>query len=134
MHESAALINGELQLGAIDGNLITGFRINNVTVTECGIELLSAQQAELKYDPFGLPFKHVGISNAVIVKPVIHIYRSIDGTTNITRLIKPTPTDTISSAWNIDIKRLELADAEVLFIDSLLLHQRQNGEREVPPR
>ena len=133
LRESVTLSNGELQLGAIDGNLITGFRINNITITERGIELLSAKQVELKYDPFGLLFKHVGISNAVIVKPVIHIYRSIDGTTNITRLIKPTPTDTISSGWNIDIKRLELADAEVLFIDSLLLHQRQNGEREVPP-
>ena len=43
------------------------------------------------------------------------------------------PTDTTSSAWSIDIKRLELADAEVLFIDSLLLHQRQIGERELPP-
>ncbi|MGD0036711.1 MAG: hypothetical protein ABSC53_05415, partial [Bacteroidota bacterium] len=133
LQESVTLINGEVQLGAIDGNLITGFRINNVTVTECGIELFSAQRVELKYDPFGLLFKHVGISNAVIVKPRIHIYRSVDGSTNIVRLIKSTPTDTISSAWSIDIKRLELADAEVLFIDSLLLHQRQNGEREVPP-
>jgi hypothetical protein len=133
LHESLNVINGELQLGVIEGNLITGFRINGVTVTEGGIELLSAQRVELKYDPLGFIFKRVGVSNAVIVKPRIHIYRSVDSSTNIARLIKLTPTDTTPSTWSIDVKRLELADAEVLFIDSLLLHQRQIGEREVPP-
>ena len=34
LHESLTAINGELQLGAIEGNLLTGFRINDVTVTE----------------------------------------------------------------------------------------------------
>ncbi len=133
LHESSTVINGELQLGVIEGNLITGFRINDVTVTESGIELLSAQRVELKYDPLGFFFKRVGVSNVIIVKPSIHIYRSVDGSTNIAHLIKPIPTDTTSSVWSIDIKRLELVDAEVLYTDSLLLHQRQIGEREVPP-
>ena len=131
--ESLTAIDGELQLGVIDGNLITGFRINSVTVTESGVELLSAQRVELKYDPLGFIFKRVGIGNVVIAKPSIHIYRSIDGSTNIARLIKPTPVDTTSSAWNIDIKRLELVDAEVFYTDSLILLQRQIGEREVQP-
>ncbi|MCX6120963.1 MAG: hypothetical protein NTX44_05045 [Ignavibacteriales bacterium] len=133
LHESLTAINGELQLGVIDGNLITGFRVNDVIVTEGGVELLSAQRIELKYDPFGILFKRVGVSNAIVVKPRIHISRSLNGTINIARLIKPNPTDTTSSVWTINIKRWELADAEVLFIDSLLLHQRQMGEREAPP-
>ena len=133
LHESLTAINGELQLGVIDGNLITGFRINDVTITESGIELLSTRRVELKYDPLGFFFKRVGIGNVVIAKPSIHIYRSIDGSTNIGRLIKPTPADTTSSAWNIDIKRLEMMEAEVFYTDSLVLHQRQIGEREVPP-
>ena len=133
LHESLTAINGELRFGAIEGNLVTGFIINNVTVTESGTELFSTQRLELKYDPFGFLFKRVGVSNAVIVKPRIHVYRSMNGLTNIARLIKPAPTNATSSAWRIDIKRLELVDAEVLFIDSLLLHQRQIGERELPP-
>lgn len=133
LHESLTAINGELQLGVIEGNLITGFRINGVTVTESGNELLSAQRVELKYDPLGFLFKRVGISNIVIVKPSIRIYRSVDGSLNISHLIKPKPTDTTSSVWSINIKQLELADADVFYIDSLLLHQRQIGEREVPP-
>ena len=133
LQESLTAINGELQLGVIEGNLITGFRINGVTLTESNIELLSAQRVELKYDPLGFFFKRVGVGNVVIVKPSIYIYRSTDGSTNIARLIKRTPTDTASSVWSIDIKRLELADAEVFYTDSLMLHQRQIGEREVPP-
>ena len=133
LQESLTAINGELHLGVIEGNLITGFTINGVTVTESDIEILSAQRVELKYDPLGLFFKRVGVGNVVIVKPSIHIYRSLDGSTNIGRLIKQTPTDTASSAWNIDIKRLELADAEVFYTDSIMIHQRQIGEREVPP-
>lgn len=39
LHESLSAINGELQLGAIEGNLITGFKINDVTVTSYGVEL-----------------------------------------------------------------------------------------------
>ena len=133
LHESLTAINGELQFGAIEGNLVTGFIINNVVVTEGGTELFSTQRIELKYDPFGFLFKRVGISNAVIVKPRFHIYRSLNGSINIARLIKPTPTSSNSSKWKIDIKRLELTDAEVLYVDSLLLHKRQIGERELPP-
>ncbi len=133
LHESLSAINGELQLGAIEGNLLTGFRINGVTVTEHGKKLFSTERVELKYDLFGLFFSHVKIGSAVILKPRIYVYRSLDGTINIGRLIKPTPADTNSSMWSIDIKHLELADAEIFFTDSLLLHQRQIGERESPP-
>jgi len=133
LNESSTALNGELQLGAIDGNLATGFKVNGVTVTHGGIELFSAQRIEVKYDPFGFFFKRVGMSNVVIVKPRIFIYRSLDGSTSISRLIKPIPTDTTPSSWSITIKRLELADAEVLFVDSLLLHQRQLGESALPP-
>ena len=133
LHESLTAINGEVQFGAIEGNLVTGFIVNNVTITEGGTELFSTQRIELKYDPFGIPFKHVGVSNVVIVNPRIYICRFVDGSTNIAHLIKPTPTHTTSSAWSIDIKRLELSNAEVLFIDSLMIHQRQRGERELPP-
>ena len=133
LQESTIAINGELKLGAIEGNLITGFRINDVAVTQHGIELLSAQRIELKYDPFGFLFKRVGISNAILVKPRIFIYRSIDGSINIAHLAKTISTDTNSSIWRVNVKRFELTDADVLFIDSLLLYQRHLGEREIPP-
>ncbi len=133
LHESNNAINGQLQLGSIEGNLVKGFSIRDVIVSDYVTELLSAESIELKYDLFGFLFKRVAVSYVSIVKPHIHLYRSVDGTWNVARLFKPTPTDTTPSAWTIDIKQLELIDAEVIFTDSLLLHRRQIGEYEVPP-
>ena len=133
LRESQTSLNGELQFGTIEGNLITGFKINNVTITEGGVVLFAAQRLKLKYDPFGIPFKRIGISNAVIIKPRIYICRSLNGSTNIVRLIKPSSAQTTPSPWNVELKRLELVNAEVLFIDSLLLHQREIGECVLPP-
>ena len=131
--ESRTAINGQLHFGSIEGNLITGFKINNAMVCDSTTEILFAERIELKYDIFGFLFKRVAVSNTIIVKPRIHLYRSVDSTWNVVHLLKPSPTDTTPSAWNIDVKRLELADAELIFTDSLLLHRRQMGESEVPP-
>jgi hypothetical protein len=131
--ESRTALNGQLQLGIIEGNLLTGFTVDSVSVRGYDDELLSSERIEFKYDLFGFFFKRIAINNVVIVKPHIHIYRSVDGTWNVARLIKSTQMDTTPFAWTIDIKRLKLQDAELVFTDSLLLYQRQIGESEVPP-
>jgi hypothetical protein len=131
--ESRTALNGQLQLGNIDGNLLTGFTVDSVSVRGNDDELLSSERIEFKYDLFGFFFKRVAFNNVVIVKPHIHIYRSVDGMWNVVRLIKPTQADTTPFAWTIDIKRLKLQDAELVFTDSLLLSQRQTGTSEVPP-
>jgi hypothetical protein len=130
--ESRTALNGQLQLGSIDGNLLTGFTADSVSVRGYDDELLSSERIEFKYDLFGFFFKRIAFNNIVIVKPHIHIYRSVDGTWNVVRLIKPTQADTTPFAWTIDIKRLKLQDAELIFTDSLLLSQRQAGMSEIP--
>ncbi len=133
LQESLKVLNGELQLGVIDGNLVTGFLVHDVSVKSDTTTFFSAERIELKYDLFGFFFKRVAISHALFVKPYIHLYRTQEGIWNVARLIKPTPADTAPFAWNINIKRVELRDADVLYTDSLLLQQRQTGERELPP-
>ena len=130
---SRTALNGQLQLGTIDGNLLTGFMVDSVSLRGYADEILSSEHIEFKYDLFGFFFKRIAFNNIVIVKPRIHIYRSVDGTWNVVRLIKPTQKDTTPFAWTIDIKRLKLQDAELVFTDSLLLAQRQIGTYEVPP-
>lgn len=131
--KSRTALNGQLQIGSIEGNLLTGFTVDSVSIRGYADELLSSERIEFKYDLFGFFFKRIAFNNIVIVKPHIHIYRSVDGTWNVLRLIKPTQKDTTPFAWTIDIKRLKLQDAELVFIDSLLLAQRQIGTYEVPP-
>jgi hypothetical protein len=133
LNESQTAINGQLQFGNIEGNLLTGFSVDSVSIRGYTDELLSSEHIEFKYDLLGFIFKRVAVNNIVIVKPHVHVYRSVDGTWNVARLIKPTPADTIPFAWTIDIKRLKLQDAELFFTDSLLLSQREAGSSEVPP-
>ncbi len=131
--ESRVAINGQLQFGSIDGNLLTGFSVDSVSVHGSDNEFISSEHIEFKYDLLGFFFKRVAINNVVIVKPHIHVYRSIDGSWNVAHLIKLTEADTTPFAWTIDIKRLKLQDAELILTDSLLLSQRQNGTSKVPP-
>jgi hypothetical protein len=132
--ESRTALNGQLRFGSIDGNLLTGFTMDSVSVRGNADELLSSERIEFKYDLFGFFFKRIAFNSIVIVKPHIHIYRSVDGTWNVVRLIKPAQADTTPFAWAIDIKRLKLQDAELVFADSLLLSQRQARPSEVPPK
>jgi hypothetical protein len=131
--ESQKSLNGQLQFGSIEGNLLTGFSVDSVSVRGYDGELFSSEHIEFKYDLFGLFFKRIACNNITIVKPQIHIYRSVDGTWNVSRLIKPTQPDTTPFAWTINMKMLKLEHAEVFYRDSLLLYQRQTGISEIPP-
>jgi hypothetical protein len=132
LHESRTALNGQLQFGSIGGNLITGFTTDSVSIQGLSGEIISSDHIEFKYDLFGFFFKRIAISNIVILKPRIHLYRSKDGTWNVADLIKPVPEDSTPSAWTIDIKNFELKNAELVLTDSLLLFQRQTGESEIP--
>ncbi len=133
LKESRNALNGELRFGEIEGNLLTGFSVDSISVRGYNDELLSSDHIDFKYDLLGFFFKRVAVNNIVIVKPHINIYRSVDGTWNVSRLIKPASADTTPFVWTIDIKKLELQDAELFFTDSLLLFQRQAGISELPP-
>jgi hypothetical protein len=133
LQESRTIFEYELQLGVIEGNLVTGFSARNVSLRSPIGDIISSEHIELKYDLFGFLFNRVGISNAVITKPKIQLIRSIDGSWNISHILKPTPKDTNPPSWAINIKRIELSEAEIDYVDSLLIHKRQIGERDFPP-
>lgn len=126
-------LNGQLQFGTIQGNLLTGFTIDSVSLAKDSCTAFSAERVELKYDPFGFIFKRVAISRITLIHPRILVYRSLDGSWNISQLVKPTPSDTNPSSWTIDIKKLDLRDATISFIDSLKLFQRSHGLSDIPP-
>jgi hypothetical protein len=48
--ESRTALNGQLRFGSIDGNLLTGFTMDSVSVRGNADELLSSERIEFKYD------------------------------------------------------------------------------------
>ncbi|HVN47995.1 MAG TPA: hypothetical protein VMU30_04150, partial [Bacteroidota bacterium] len=132
LNESHSALMGTLSLGSIDGNLATGFVINGLSLQVQGQNVLATDRLEIQYDPLTIFLKRVVIPTATITRPQIFIYRSADGTWNLSGIVKPTPSDTTPSAWKIEIKRVALDHAEILLIDSVAILERQCGLRPQP--
>ncbi|MCX7984125.1 MAG: AsmA family protein [Bacteroidetes bacterium] len=122
--KSHSIVNGQLWINSIEGNLLTGFRLKEVVFFERENVVISAHTVTIKYDPFALLLKRVGIANALVENPSVVLVRSTDGTWNIERLFQTSKPDTTPSPWSIDIKNVTIDNACVEVIDSLALSQR----------
>lgn len=120
----APSLNGELRLGRLEGNLISGFEITNVELLESGRTVLLVEKIEARYDPLAFLVKRVSLAHVTLINPHIELVRSSNGSWNINRLIKPTPPDSTPSAWVIEIKEAELKNATFSLIDSLSLAEQ----------
>ena len=128
------VLDGELRLESIEGNLITGLQLNNVGISRHGVDLFQAERIEVRYDPFGFFIHHVSVSRLTFTQPRIKIVRSEDGAWSFDSLFKSAARDTAPSQWKVDIKRVELAQAELKFSDSLqLLSRRGETADSIPP-
>ena len=119
-------LHGELILGAIEGNLFSGFRADNVVLRKDGEAILTVQSVEARYDPFGLITKRVAISRITLIKPFVSLTRSAAGSWTIGRLLGASPGDTVPSAWTINLKQIQLIDGAVCIVDSLALARRSS--------
>lgn len=119
-------LQGELTLGQLEGNLITGFHVDTVAVRESGEDVVVVERIEARYDPLSLLAKRVSLSHIKLVNPSFRLTRSTAGSWNLARLIKPTPADTVPSSWVIDVKRLEVINGRFFLSDSLTLVRRSS--------
>ncbi|MBI3788494.1 MAG: hypothetical protein HY276_09605, partial [Ignavibacteriales bacterium] len=58
----APSLNGELRLGPLEGNLISGFEINDVELIESGRTILLVEKVEARYDPLAFLVKRVSLA------------------------------------------------------------------------
>ena len=129
--EADSALSAQLSIDAIEGNLFTGFTLFNVRLVDRGITVVAAERVELRYDPFGLPLKHVRISRALVVHPQIFVYRALDGTWNTEHIAVAHPKDTSASAWTIDLRRVIVQEGRLQLIDSLGLQRDRSANFSV---
>ncbi|MEK6649578.1 MAG: translocation/assembly module TamB domain-containing protein [Bacteroidota bacterium] len=127
-----ASLNGNLRIGRIEGNLITGLELYDVRLVERGVTLVAAERVDVSYDPLGVALQRIGISDVTVVRPEILLYRSLDSTWNINRLAKPTEQDSAISSWTIVVRQARLNDARVRIIDSVALRGRERRGTVLP--
>ena len=117
-------LHGELALSSLEGNLFTGFRVENVVLRRDGEPVVTVERLEVKYDPLGFLAKSVAVSHLVLIKPVIHLTRSISGEWNFDRFIPSSSPDTTRSSWTTNLKQIQIRGGAFELVDSLGLAQR----------
>ncbi|MBI3005171.1 MAG: hypothetical protein HYY49_07100, partial [Ignavibacteriales bacterium] len=125
-------MNGTVKFQKLEGNLVTGTRIHNVSIAQDSTEIFSAERIEVKYDLTGFLFDRVALSSVALINPRIHLWRSTDGSWNVSTLVKPAP-DTTSARTVVEIKSAEIRNARIIFVDSLVLEARSQGKDSLPP-
>lgn len=125
-----SLLNAEVQLGTITGNLISGFSIDHLSVKVGGDFLIDAERLDLRYDLFEIPGNTISIDNLALVKPRIALLRGRDSIWNFTRMIKHSGADTSAPepfSWTIRIRHLKIEDATFALVDSASLERPDHG-------
>ncbi|MBI4428338.1 MAG: hypothetical protein HY562_04395 [Ignavibacteriales bacterium] len=124
-------INGTVQFDRLEGNLITGTTIHNVVVTRDSMEIFSSERIEIKYDPTALLFDRVVVRNLILINPRIRVWRSVDGSWNVSELVKAT-TDKASPTKILEVRNAEIKNARLSMVDSLTLLARRQGVAPKP--
>jgi autotransporter translocation and assembly factor TamB len=127
-----SVLTADVELGGIDGNLVTGFSINGITLSLHGDTLLHADQLSLRYDLFALPGRSIAVHDIVLYHPRIHLTRSLAGRWNVDEMVRPTEKDTSPSPfdWPIIVRRFEIRDGVLFLTDSLGM--REPGDGRLP--
>ncbi len=102
-------LNGRLALGRIEGNLISQFKISNLTITRDGKTVVRVPRLEFGFSPRELWERRVLINQLLIDSPAIHLRQNPDSSWNVQNLIV---TDT-TAIWPIVLPTIRIRNGEV---------------------
>jgi len=117
-------LQGELALSSLEGNLFTGFQVENVVLRRGGEPVVTVERLEIKYDPLGFLTKTAAVSRLVLTNPAIHLTRSAMGDWNFDRFLRSSSTDTTPSSWTLNMKQIQIRGGALEIVDSVGLAQR----------
>lgn len=91
-------INGRLEIGKLDGTVLTTLILHNTTVTLKSDTVLMADRIEIRTSPLELLFKRIYIRYASITNAKLRLITDSTGSANVSYLFKPGSGDTTSSS------------------------------------
>ncbi len=118
-----SLLNAEVYIGRIGGNLLTGISIDSISIRVDSVSVLSLRRFEADYDVFSISRKTLRIHRITLVEPDIRLMADKDGEWNFLRMIRPVPEDTAADPfdWTIMLDKFEMIDARFALVDSSAL-------------
>jgi hypothetical protein len=128
-----SLLDAEVQLGELQGNLVTGFSLNGISIKVGGEFLLIADRIDLRYNLFEIPGKVISVDDMTFVRPSVSLLRSRDGVWNFKRMMRPKPEDTTGHQpfdWVILINKLEIQNGTLILVDSAALTSKDHPPQD----
>jgi translocation and assembly module TamB len=87
-------VHGKLSIGRIDGNLLTGTTIHDISITDStGAPFLVADAVKARYSIAALIGKRVTLNDVTVTRPVVVLDRPPDGKWNFDRIFPRTPSN-----------------------------------------
>jgi hypothetical protein len=126
-----SLVNGEVRIGRLNGDLITGFSIDSIAIDVNDGPFLRIPRLDIAYNFFALPGKNIAIRKLTLTRPEVTFTRPRLGRWNLSDLLRRRPADTTASKpfdWVIDVQRLEVLDGTVSLLDSQSLADERHPE------
>jgi hypothetical protein len=119
--ELSGVMNAEVHIGEINGNIFSGWRIDDVSVRDSAGPILELKTLIVRYNPFRIPWKTIPVSEVSLVEPKIYITKAKGRDWNINALFPgKEDVDTSSSTfdWVLDVENIRIIDGSFLRYDS----------------
>ena len=113
---AAPYLTGELAIGRLDGSLLRGVELHNVSLTQPTGEAVRAEVITVRYDPLRLWREGLAFDSIEIRSPVVHVIQEADGGWNLARLVRTRAPSGRSASFRIDA--IDMDDADVI-VDTL---------------
>jgi translocation and assembly module TamB len=90
--QAGTILNGQLSVERLDGNLFYGVKLTNVQIAMDGRPVVSMQDVELAYNVFQMMTRGISVDAIHLDRPTVYLTKDDQGWT-IARLIKPSAPD-----------------------------------------
>jgi hypothetical protein len=117
-----SLFVSPVQLGALTGNLVTGFAIDSVILSAGGQPFASVDRVDLRYNLLALLHNSITIHAIRLEHPVVRLLCDRHGVWNISNLMRQTAEDTTAASpfsWAVQLARLEVVNGTLMVFDSV---------------
>ncbi len=112
-----------LEIGKLDGNLFSGWRLENVRLTRDGAPIVAVKSITLRYNLFHIPWKRVVLHEITLLEPEISITKAAGRDWNIASLARDTTASEEGEfEWHIIVESVRIIDG------SFVMHDSTSGE------
>jgi autotransporter translocation and assembly factor TamB len=118
VRESAQVLEGDLSIGRLGGNLFFGVRLDDVALDVAGERLVAVRAIEVDYSVFDFISRGIVIQEIALREPVVRAARDADGW-NLGRLVKreEREADREGPGRSIALESVEITDGRVTIDD-----------------